>query len=108
MKDIRQINLLISLFHPGLKVRGYQAPAFSCLQEIENLAINHNYSAIRLDAVKINPKLLEFYEKSGYKRVGELIFYPGDKYDNAFLFEKVLGTYSILNITHYLYYSVLG
>ena len=61
-----------------------------CLQQFENLAINHNYSAVRLDAVKINQKLLEFYEKSGYRRVGELIFYPGDKYDDAFVFEKLL------------------
>ncbi|MEM1393929.1 MAG: GNAT family N-acetyltransferase [Cyanobacteria bacterium P01_D01_bin.116] len=61
-----------------------------CLQQIENLAINHNHSAVRLDAVKINQKLLEFYEKSGYKRVGEIIFNPGDKYEDAFVFEKVL------------------
>ncbi|MEL6162966.1 MAG: GNAT family N-acetyltransferase, partial [Cyanobacteria bacterium J06628_3] len=51
-----------------------------CLQQIENLAINHNYSAIRLDAVKVNQKLLDFYEKSGYKKVGEIIFYPEDNY----------------------------
>lgn len=42
-----------------------------CLQQIEKLAINQNYSAIRLDAVKINRNLLKFYEKSGYKRVGK-------------------------------------
>lgn len=61
-----------------------------CLQQIEISAINHNYSAVRLDAVKINQKLLEFYEKSGYKRVGEIIFNPGSKYEDAFVFEKVL------------------
>lgn len=32
-----------------------------CLQQIEKLAINQNYSAIRLDAVKINRNLLKFY-----------------------------------------------
>jgi len=61
-----------------------------CLQQIENLAINRNYSAVRLDAVKINQKLLNFYEKSGYEKVGEMIFYPEDKYEDAFVFEKVL------------------
>ncbi|MEO1560928.1 MAG: GNAT family N-acetyltransferase [Cyanobacteria bacterium J06632_19] len=61
-----------------------------CLQQIENLAINRNYSAVRLDAVKKNQKLLKFYEQSVYKRVGEMIFYPEDKYEDAFVFEKVL------------------
>ena len=61
-----------------------------CLQQIEIRAINRNYSAVRLDAVKINRNLLKFYEKSGYKRVGEMIFSPENKYDDAFVFEKVL------------------
>ncbi|AFY55977.1 acetyltransferase [Rivularia sp. PCC 7116] len=61
-----------------------------CLQQIENLAINRNYSAVRLDAVKTNQKLLKFYEKSGYKKVGEIIFNPEDKYEDAFVFEKVV------------------
>lgn len=61
-----------------------------CLQEIEKIAINCNYSAIRLDAVKINQKLLNFYQKSGYRQVGEFIFKPDDKYDDAFVFEKLL------------------
>ncbi|MBV6623935.1 MAG: GNAT family N-acetyltransferase [Rivularia sp. (in: Bacteria)] len=61
-----------------------------CLHEIENLAINRNYSALRLDAVKTNQKLLKFYEKSGYKKVGEMIFYPENKYEDAFVFEKVV------------------
>jgi ribosomal protein S18 acetylase RimI-like enzyme len=61
-----------------------------CLQQIENFATNRNYFAVRLDAVKINQKLLKFYEKSGYKKVGEMIFNPEDKYEDAFVFEKVL------------------
>ncbi len=61
-----------------------------CLEEIEKLAVTHNYFAVRLDAVKTNRKLLKFYKKSGYKQVGELIFQPQDKYDDAFVFEKLL------------------
>lgn len=61
-----------------------------CLQQIEKLAVIRNYSAVRLDAVKINRNLLKFYEKSGYKKVGEIIFSTQSKYDDAFVFEKLL------------------
>lgn len=61
-----------------------------CLQEIEKLAINQNYAAVRLDAVKVNQKLVNFYQKSGYQQVGKVIFNPKDKYQDAFVFEKLM------------------
>ena len=60
-----------------------------CLQEIEKLAINQNYFAVRLDAVKRNSKLVSFYQKNGYQQVGEIIFQTTDKYEDAFVFEKL-------------------
>ncbi|MGB3758286.1 MAG: hypothetical protein WBA07_18225 [Rivularia sp. (in: cyanobacteria)] len=54
------------------------------------MARNQDYSAVRLDAVKKNQKLLKFYKKSGYQQVDELTFTPEDKYEDASVFEKLL------------------
>ncbi|MDZ4876660.1 MAG: hypothetical protein CLLPBCKN_006095 [Chroococcidiopsis cubana SAG 39.79] len=61
-----------------------------CLQAIENLAINSDCGAVRLDAVKMNSKLSVFYQRQDYRLVGELIYDPETLFNDAFVFEKVL------------------
>lgn len=58
--------------HPLLQGRGYGSRIMDGAEKIIN---EKDFSTIRLDAYAGNLKLLEFYEKRGYRRVGDF-FYP--------------------------------
>lgn len=61
-----------------------------CLQSMEKLAAEQGCSAVRLDAVKVNRNLLAFYNRRGYRLVGELIYPPETLLNDAFVLEKIL------------------
>lgn len=56
------------------------------LQQVEELAIQRAAKAVRFATFSESPKLLSFYEKRGYKRVGEWFAKPS----SFAVFEKVL------------------
>ena len=44
------------------------------MQFAESYARNNNFNSVRLDTFSQNAKNLSFYEKRGYKRLGEIYF----------------------------------
>ncbi len=58
--------------HPDQQANGY---AQALMSYAENLARGENYTSIRLDTFSQNTRNQKFYEKRGYKRLGD-IFLP--------------------------------
>lgn len=57
--------------HPNLQGKGY---AQQLMSFAEQLAIDNNYSSIRLDTFSQNKRNQKFYELRGYKRLGDIYF----------------------------------
>ncbi len=70
--------------HPELQGRGYGK---KLLQFADEYARTHGYSSIRLDAYSANQGALMLYEKAGYERREEKVYFP--TFEMAyFCFEK--------------------
>ncbi|MGH2497380.1 MAG: GNAT family N-acetyltransferase [Ktedonobacteraceae bacterium] len=62
-----------------------------CLAHIEQLANEEQYEAIRFDAYARHRKLLEFYQKAGYRQKGFFVVSTPSRGENEIVcFEKIL------------------
>lgn len=71
--------------HPSLKRTGFGSKV---MQAIEQLALRDGYEAIQLDTAKPAEHLVSWYQRLGYKIVGET-HYEGKTYD-SWIFEKLI------------------
>jgi ribosomal protein S18 acetylase RimI-like enzyme len=63
--------------HPELQGKGY---AKKLMGYAEHVAIDNNYSSIRLDTFSKNKRNQKFYELRGYKKLGDIYFPKQSKY----------------------------
>lgn len=66
----------------------HQGIARRLMDFAEQFAVENNYDSIRLDAYSGNPRAVRFYERRGYKKVGQVYFPKRDM--PFYCFEKVL------------------
>lgn len=57
--------------HPQLQGSGHGS---LIMDRVEDIIMTNGFSSIRLDAYSGNPKLLEYYQKRGYRRAGEISY----------------------------------
>lgn len=71
---------------PSVWGRGYGQ---KLMDFAENLAVEQNYQSVRLDTFSQNQRNQKFYERRGYKRLGN-IYFPKQSEHPFYCYEKVL------------------
>ncbi|WP_346881712.1 GNAT family N-acetyltransferase [uncultured Algibacter sp.] len=72
--------------HPDFQGQGF---AQQLMQFAETFAKNNNFTSVRLDTFSENKRNTKFYEKRGYKRLGD-IFFPKQSKSPFYCYECVL------------------